>query len=115
LLESETDWEVCGEAVDGEDAVEKVAALNPDLVVLDINMPALNGLAAARQILRDRPRTKILVFTVHESDQTLKEIRASGAHGYLPKSRAGQDLLRMAREILEGKNVIAFAAAGSSS
>ena len=101
MLESETDWEVCGEAVDGKDAVEKVTALNPDLVVLDINMPILNGLAAARQILRDRPRTKILVFTVHESGQTLKEIQASGAHGYLPKSRAGQDLLRMAREILD--------------
>ena len=115
MLESETDWEVCGDAVDGKDAVEKVAALNPDLVILDINMPVLNGLAAARQILRDRPRTKILVFTVHESDQTLKEIRASGAHGYLPKSRAGQDLLRMAREILEGKNVSAFAATASSS
>jgi PAS domain S-box-containing protein len=115
LLESETDWEVCGEAVDGKDAVEKVAALNPDLVVLDINMPILNGLVAARQILRDRPRTKILVFTVHESDQTLKEIQASGAHGYLPKSRAGQDLLRMAREILEGKNARTFAAASTSS
>ena len=71
MLESETDWEVCGEAVDGKDAVDKVVALNPDLVILDINMPVLNGLAAARQILRERPQTKILVFTVHESDQTL--------------------------------------------
>jgi two-component system, NarL family, sensor kinase len=115
MLESETDWEVCGEAVDGKDAVDKVVALDPDLVILDINMPVLNGLAAARQILRERPQTKILVFTVHESDQTLKEIQASGAHGYLPKSRAGQDLLRMAREILEGKNVRAFAATSSSS
>ena len=115
MLESETDWEVCDDAVDGKDAVEKVAVLNPDLVILDLNMPVLNGLAAARQILRDRPRTKILVFTVHESDQTLKEIQASGAHGYLPKSRAGQDLLRMAREILEGKTPGTFAAAAGIS
>ena len=56
-------------------------------------MPALNGLAAVRQILRTRPQTKILVFTVHDSDQTLKEIQAAGAHGYVSKSNASEDLL----------------------
>ena len=115
MLQSETDWEVCGEAVDGKDAVEKAVELNPDLIILDINMPVLNGLAAARQILRDRPQTKILVFTVHDSDQTMKEIQMSGAHGYLPKSRAGQDLLRMARDLLDGKNESTFAAANGTS
>ena len=85
LLEKETRWEVCGEATNGQEAVEMVLGLHPDLVILDINMPVLNGLAAVRQMIRDRPQTKILIFTVHDSDQTKKEIRAAGAHGCYPR------------------------------
>ena len=77
--------------------------LRPDLVILDINMPVLNGLAAVRQILRNAPHTKILVFTVHDSDQTVKEIQAAGAHGYLSKSNASDDLLRIVKELLASK------------
>jgi PAS domain S-box-containing protein len=102
LLEKETRWEVCGEATNGQEAVEMVLGLHPDLVILDINMPVLNGLAAVRQMIRDRPQTKILIFTVHDSDQTKKEIRAAGAHGLLSKSNASQDLLRMVNELLGG-------------
>ncbi len=101
MMEKEEGWEVCGEAINGQDAVNKTIALNPDLVILDINMPILNGLATVRQILRNRPQTKILVFTVHDSDQTKKEIQAAGAHGYLSKSNASDDLLRVVRELLE--------------
>jgi DNA-binding NarL/FixJ family response regulator len=89
--------------VDGQDAVDKTIALNPDLVILDINMPILNGLVAVRQILRNRPRTKILIFTVHDSDQTVKEIRAAGAHAYLSKNDAGGDLLGVVKGLLEDK------------
>jgi len=78
--------------------------LQPDLVILDINMPVLNGLAAVRQILRNSPRSKILVFTVHDSEQTEKEIRAAGAHGYLSKSDASEDLLRVVKELLENQS-----------
>ncbi|MGA7919357.1 MAG: response regulator [Candidatus Acidiferrales bacterium] len=102
MLEKEQEWEVCGEAVDGQDAVDKINTLRPDLVILDINMPVLNGLAAVRQISRSSPQTKILVFTVHDSDQTAKEIQASGAHRYLAKSDASDNLLRVVRELLEG-------------
>lgn len=102
MLEKEQEWEVCGEAVDGQDAVDKINTLRPDLVILDINMPVLNGLAAVRQISRSSPQTKILVFTVHDSDQTAKEIQASGAHRYLVKSDASDNLLRVVRELLEG-------------
>jgi PAS domain S-box-containing protein len=102
MLEKEMEWDICGEAVDGQDAVDKANTLRPDLVILDINMPVLNGLAAVRQISRNRPQTKILVFTVHDSDQTAKEIQASGAHGYLTKSNASDNLLRVVRELLEG-------------
>jgi PAS domain S-box-containing protein len=103
MLERVPDWQVCGEATDGLDAVEKANALRPDLVILDINMPNLNGLAAVRQIIRIAPHTKVLVFTVHDSDQTAKEIRAAGAHGYLSKSNASQDLLRVVKDLLEGE------------
>ena len=87
--------------MDGRDAVDKVNIFHPDLVILDINMPALNGLAAVRQILAKRPLTKILIFTVHDSEQTLKEIQAAGAHAYLSKNNAGRDLVRVVEDLLE--------------
>ena len=101
VLENRPDWEICAEAVDGRDAVDKVNIFHPDLVILDINMPALNGLAAVRQILAKRPLTKILIFTVHDSEQTLKEIQAAGAHAYLSKNNAGRDLVRVVEDLLE--------------
>jgi two-component system NarL family sensor kinase len=108
-LQTELDLEICGEAVDGQDAVEKVKALQPDLVILDINMPALNGLVALRQILRLRPQTKVLVFSVHDSDQTVKEVHAAGAHGFISKGKDSHDLLRVVREILNVKSLTASA------
>jgi CheY-like chemotaxis protein len=115
MLEKQMDWDICGEAVDGQDAVDKATALGPDLVILDINMPVLNGLAAVRQILRNRPQTKILIFTVHDSDQTVKENQAAGAHGYLSKSNASDDLLRVVKDLLESKKSSSAAVAGSKS
>jgi PAS domain S-box-containing protein len=115
MLETEAAWEICGEAVNGKDAVDKAAALRPDLVILDINMPVLNGLAAIRQMLRRAPETKILVFTVHDSDQTEREVRAAGGHAYLSKNNASQDLLRVVRDLLEsGTSVRTSAAAGAA-
>ena len=109
-LQRERDLEICGEAVDGEEAVEKTKTLQPDLVILDINMPGLNGLAALRQILRHRPKTKVLVFSVHDSDQTIQEANAAGAHGFLSKGKDAQDLLRVIREILNANCLPASAA-----
>jgi PAS domain S-box-containing protein len=114
MLETEAGWEICGEAVNGQDAVDKAAALHPDLVILDINMPVLNGLAAVRQMLRSAPRTKILVFTVHDSDQTEKEVRAAGGHAYLSKNNASQDLLRIVRDLLEGSASLPSSAAATA-
>ena len=103
MLESEKEWEVCGEAIDGQEVVEKAASLNPDLVILDINMPVLNGVAAVREILRHRPQMKILVFSVHDSDQTIREILSAGAHGYLSKAKAGQELVQVVKLLLSGE------------
>lgn len=103
MLEKEPDLCICGEAKDGIEAVEKALALKPDLIILDINMPALNGLAAIGQILRSRPETRILVFTVHDSEQTLQESFIAGAHGFLSKGNAGRDLIDAVRTVLTGK------------
>jgi DNA-binding NarL/FixJ family response regulator len=93
LLESHAGWEVCGEAKDGREAVELAARLKPDLILLDIGMPNLNGLEAARQILAASPEIAILILTMHDSDHTVREVLRAGARGFLLKSDAGRDLV----------------------
>jgi DNA-binding NarL/FixJ family response regulator len=93
LLESHAGWEVCGEAKDGRESIELANRLNPDLVLLDIGMPNLNGLEAARQILAASPDMAILILTMHDSDQTVREVLRAGARGFLLKSDAGRDLV----------------------
>jgi DNA-binding NarL/FixJ family response regulator len=93
LLENRPGWEVCGEGRDGREAVDLAAKLKPDIVLLDIGMPNLNGLNAARQILAADPQTRILVLTMHDSNQVVREVLAAGARGFLLKSDAGRDLV----------------------
>jgi two-component system NarL family sensor kinase len=103
MLESDPSLEVCGEAVDGKDALEKTLAQAPDLVILDINMPIMNGMDVLRQIVRHRPRTKILAFSVHDSKQIVEEILAAGAHSYLSKATAGQNLVHEVHALLNAR------------
>ncbi len=93
VIESQEGWEVSGEATDGREAVQKVKQFKPDVVILDISMPGLNGLEATRQIMKVHPSAKVLILTVHESDQLAREVLDAGARGYLLKSDAGQDLV----------------------
>jgi DNA-binding NarL/FixJ family response regulator len=93
LLETHPGWEVCGEARDGREAVDCANQMKPDLVLLDIGMPSLNGLDAARQILATCPETRILILTMHDSEQVVREVLAVGARGFLLKSDAGRDLI----------------------
>jgi|ERR1700722_11731602 len=93
LLESHPGWQVCGEAKDGRETVELAAQMNPDLVLLDIGMPNLNGLEASRQILAASPDTAILILTMLDSDQVVREVLRVGARGFLLKSDAGRDLV----------------------
>lgn len=93
VLESHPGWEVCGEAKDGREAVELASREKPDLILLDIGMPNLNGLEAARQILAVSPDIAILILTMHDSDQVVREVLRAGARGFLLKSDAGRDLV----------------------
>lgn len=102
LLESHEEWAVCGEAFEGREAVVKSRELRPDLIIMDINMPGLTGIAAAQQIRRENPSAKILFFSVHESAQTVREVVNAGAQGYVAKSRAGHDLVDAVRNVLDG-------------
>ena len=103
MLETDPTLEVCGEAVDGKDAIEKILAQAPDLVILDVNMPIMNGLDVLRQIVRHRPQTKVLAFSVHDSKQIVDEILAAGANSYLSKATAGQNLMHEVRSLLNGR------------
>src|SRR5450432_4591278 len=92
-LLQQRDWQVCGEAAEGRDAVEKALQLKPDVVILDLGMPNLNGLEATRQILKTNPQARILILTLHDSDQVVREVLNAGARGFLLKSDAVRDLV----------------------
>jgi DNA-binding NarL/FixJ family response regulator len=93
LLQAHEGWEICAEAVDGREAVEKAKRLKPDVVILDIGMPNLNGLAATRQLLQQDPGCKIIVLTITDSDQVIREALDAGARGFVLKSDAARDLV----------------------
>jgi DNA-binding NarL/FixJ family response regulator len=92
LLRSHVGWEVCGEATDGRDTVEKCKQLKPDLVILDISMPKLNGLDAARQILKHDPAQRILILTDVNSEQVILDCLEAGVRGWVFKSDGTDDL-----------------------
>jgi DNA-binding NarL/FixJ family response regulator len=93
LLESEDGWQVCAEAANGREAVEKAGKLKPDVAVMDIAMPLLNGIEATRQIKEVSPKTEILILTMHDSESLIGEVLAAGARGYILKDDADLDLI----------------------
>jgi len=92
-LEAHPGWEVIGEAADGLEAVDKADRLHPDVMVLDVTMPKMNGLEACRQIRQKAPGLEILFVTQHDSPQMMREALEAGARGYVVKSNAARDLL----------------------
>ena len=104
LIEKEAGWEVCGEAVDGRKAVALAETLKPDVVVMDIGMPELNGLDAARQIKRALPKTEVLIFTAEESEQLIHDVFAAGARSYILKSDVGGHLVAALRALGQHKH-----------
>jgi DNA-binding NarL/FixJ family response regulator len=95
-------WVVAAEATHGRDAVALAASLKPDMVVLDLTMPELNGLEAARQIVLADPAARVLILTAHESEQLVREVLSAGAKGYVLKSDAGRTLVTALQALLEG-------------
>lgn len=93
LIESRPGWAVCEEAHTGREAVAKAKQLKPDVAILDISMPELNGVEAARRIRKASPETEILILSVHYSDQLIREILEAGVRGYIVKSDSDRDLL----------------------
>jgi DNA-binding NarL/FixJ family response regulator len=107
LLEAEQGWRVCGEAADGQRAIDQCDLLQPDLVILDIQMPILNGLEAARQILLRIPRMLILLLTLDESSHFAVAAASCGAQGLLIKGRASEDLVGAVSALLRGQRYFA--------
>jgi len=103
LLEARPEWEVCGEAATGREAIEKAQELRPDLVLLDITMPDLDGLEAIPQILDVCPGAKILVLTMHESGEVATKALAAGASGLVLKSDAAHDLVTAVQAMEQGQ------------
>src|SRR5207237_2494159 len=93
MLETREGWKVCGEAATGREAVRLAAELRPDVAILDLSMPELDGLEATRQIKRESPRTEVLVFTMHDTPRLIREVLAAGARGYVLKSDAARHLI----------------------
>ena len=93
LLSSRPEWQICGEAADGVDAIKQAKLLNPDLVILDISMPHTNGLDASRHIRKQAPHTKILIVSQHDKSLMLNAALEAGADGYVTKSQAPHELL----------------------
>jgi DNA-binding NarL/FixJ family response regulator len=104
LLSAHSDWEVCAEAADGREAVEKTKRLRPDIVIMDLGMPNLNGLDAARQMLREDQSPRILFLTVTDSEQMIEEVLKVGAKGYLLKSDAAKDLVTAVEELRQNRS-----------
>ena len=106
LLESHEGWEVCGEATTGRDAVEQTRRLRPDVVVMDLSLPELNGLDATRQILKDAPETEVLVLTMHHSEELARDVLQAGARGFVLKEAPLPDLVRAVETVAAGKTYV---------
>jgi DNA-binding NarL/FixJ family response regulator len=100
LLDGHDQWEVCAEAENGKEAVEKVIALKPDMVVLDLSMPVMNGIEAAREIRKKAPNTKIVIFSMHDSPRVAEEAVLAGADAYLAKTAHFSELEKVIASLL---------------
>ena len=114
LLEAENGLHVCGEAVDGQDAIAKAQQLDPDAIVMDISMPNMNGLDAIREIGRLLPSVRIVVLSQHDDPAMMRQAFATGAHGYVVKSAISTDLLTVLHRVWDGEQSVLPVALGST-
>jgi DNA-binding NarL/FixJ family response regulator len=99
---SRPEWDICGEATNGEEAIEAVKSLKPDVIVLDITMPRMSGLEAAPRIAKLGVGCRVLMFTMHDSERLASEVRNAQAQGLVLKSQAARDLIRAIERLLAG-------------
>ena len=102
ILAARPEWQICGEAVNGQEAIQLAGELRPDVIIMDITMPVMSGLEAARKLSGDRNGPPILIFTMHDSKSLAPSVRRAGAHGYVVKSRAARDLIDALDRLLRG-------------
>jgi two-component system, NarL family, nitrate/nitrite response regulator NarL len=102
MIASRVDWEIAAQASDGLEAVEKAVLVSPDVAVLDIQMPRLNGIQAAKEILKCCPGTKVLAVSLHEPRPLVDELKKVGVLGFVPKDRIASDLLPALDTVLRG-------------
>ena len=108
LLQGRSEMEVVDEASDGIEAVEKVGTLRPDVVVLDVTMPKMNGIEACRIIKKKNPELEVLFVTQHDSPQMMREALAAGARGYVVKSNLARDLVEAAEAVSQHREFTAM-------
>ncbi|MCX8062820.1 MAG: response regulator transcription factor [Anaerolineales bacterium] len=106
LIEDEPDMEVVGEAEDGITVVKLADSLKPDVILMDLAMPLLNGLEATRQIRKMNPHAKILILTMHENEEYIRQVLAAGAMGYILKDAAARELLGAIRSVNKGEVIL---------
>jgi DNA-binding NarL/FixJ family response regulator len=112
LLGQQPDWQVCGEACNGREAVEQAKQLMPDVIIMDIGMPGLNGLEATRQIVRANPTTKVLILTLLDSEELVRSVLDAGARGFLMKSDPALDMVAGVEALRQGKTYFTSKVAG---
>lgn len=111
MLQSRAGWEICGEARNGREAASVAGKLKPDVAILDISMPDLNGLEAARRIRKESPNTEILILSLHHSDQLIREIIDAGIKGYILKTDSDRDLMTAVETLANHKPFLTSCAA----
>lgn len=104
ILETQDEWEIAGEATDGREAIRLNRELKPDAIIMDITMPMLSGLEATSEIVKSNPESKVLIFTMHDSESLLHSSQRVGAKGLLTKSRAAGELTPALKAIIAGQN-----------
>lgn len=102
VLEAKPEWEICGEAANGQEAVRMAQELTPDVIIMDITMPVMSGFEAAEEISRLPIGSRVLFFTMHDTGSMAGSLRRSGVQGYVVKTRAAQDLIRALEKLLRG-------------
>ena len=102
-FEEHPDFEVVGEAVNGRDAIIKAGELKPDVVLMDISMPVMNGMDAARHIRNDYPDMKVIILTMHEHKEYIQGVIRCGAHGYIVKDVSSQEMINAIKTVIGGE------------